>query len=176
MSFLPDNYQPPESNSNYFKLQKGDNKFRFLTSPIIGWVGWVEAEGKKKPIRAKKKEELPTYASNVKFFWSAVILDHATKSIKVFEITQRTIQAAIEDYYAMEDWGNPLEYDLNIKKKGDGMETEYSIAPSPKKEIDKNYYDEAKKINLNALYEGGDPFKQDVDAEFDPDGLDKMDL
>lgn len=160
MSFLPPNYEAPVANSNYMRLQKGDNKFRFLTSPIIGYEFWTEEEGKRKPNRVRTIQELPTaFKSDFKFFWAAVVLDYTTGAIKILEITQRTIQAAIEDMCASEDWGTPLDYDLTVKRTGEALDTEYSVIPSPKKPVDTELVKEANKINLEALYEGKDPWE-----------------
>jgi len=39
-----------------------------------------------------------------------------------------------------------------------GMETEYNVMPEPKTPIDEEIIEESKKINLEALYDGADPF------------------
>ena len=38
MDFLPDNYEAPQGGGGYMKFQKGDNKFRIVGKPIIGWL------------------------------------------------------------------------------------------------------------------------------------------
>lgn len=47
-----------------------------------------------------------------------------------------------------EDWGDPEEYDITIKRTGSGLETEYNIAPSPKKAIEPAKRAEVEAINL----------------------------
>ncbi len=39
------------------------------------------------------------------------------------------------DLYSNEDRGDPKEYDITINKTGDGMDTKYTLQPSPKKEL-----------------------------------------
>ncbi len=161
MTFLPKGYVAPEPHSNYLKFQEGDTRFRFLTDPIMGWVYWVEGDDKKAPHRVRTAEEIPAAYKNskdTKFFWAAVVLDYRTGALKILEITQRTIQGPIEDLCANEDWGSPLEYDLTVKKTGESLKTEYNVMPSPKKPVDPSLTKQAKEIDLEVLYEGGDPF------------------
>lgn len=160
-TFLPPDYTPPASNSGYLKFQKGKNKFRFLSSPITGWVYFVKGDdGKTYVHRVKPTEDAPEAHLKAKHFWSAVVFDYATKSVKILEITQKTIQGGIMSLIQDESWGSPLEYDICITKTGDGMETEYQVVPQPKTEVPKEILKEAKKINLEALYEGKDPFTE----------------
>jgi hypothetical protein len=40
-SFLPDNYErPAASGGNYAKLEDGQNRFRFLSPAVVGWLYW----------------------------------------------------------------------------------------------------------------------------------------
>lgn len=54
----------------------------------------------------------------------------------------------IFDLTENEDWGNPEDYSITIKRTGSGLETEYSIAPSPKKKLDDDKIAEVESINL----------------------------
>ena len=51
MTFLNKDYEVPKSNSNYTKLQDGENTFRVLGSAIVGWQYWTKD---KKPVRQKE--------------------------------------------------------------------------------------------------------------------------
>lgn len=68
--------------------------------------------------------------------------------------------SAIKNLARDEDWGFPLEYDLTITKTGEKLKTEYTVTPSPKKPFPPELYAGymAMNININALYDGGDPF------------------
>lgn len=71
------------------------------------------------------------------------------------EITQKTIQDAIEAYVENPKWGDPTKYDLVVKATGDGLEREYTTiaephSPAPEADI--------QKINLDALFFSEDPF------------------
>ena len=155
--FLPQSYEVPQSAGGYMKFQQGENKFRILSKPIIGWLDWKD----KVPHRFgyKNKPEKPMTDQAIKHFWAMIVFDYSDKTIKILEITQSTIQKAISDLASNEDWGSPHAYDLKVTKKGQEKQTEYAVMPSPKKDLS----DEIKKaaldkpINLEALYKNADP-------------------
>jgi len=156
--FLPEDYEAPEGGGNYMKLQEGENKFRILSKPIVGWLDWKD----KKPYRftMKNKPEKPMDKNPIKHFWAFVVWNNATESIQILEITQQTIQAAITNLSKDEEWGAPFHYDIKITKKGKDLDTKYSVTPSPKKpltdEIIKAGLD--KPCYLEALFSGADPW------------------
>ncbi len=158
MSFLPDSYETPQGSGSYMKFQQGENKFRILSKPIIGWLDWKD----KVPFRFtfKNKPEKPLTDQPIKHFWSMIVWDYSDSSIKILEITQATIQKAIEALAKDEDWGSPHEYDIKIVKTGQDKNTEYRVNPSPKKQLaeEVKVAAKAKPINLDALYKNADPF------------------
>lgn len=158
--FLPEDYVQPKSNSDYMKFELGENKFRILSKPIIGWSDWSKD---KKPLRfpVKKKPSSPVDPSSpIKFFWAMIVWNYNENKIQILEITQIGIQSSIEALAKDPDWGTPNLYDIKVTKKGKSKQTEYSVTPSPKKDISadilKAFKD--KPIYLNALYEENDPF------------------
>jgi len=161
--FLPNDYKQPQGNSKYLRLTQGDNKFRILSDSIVGYVDWKEADGSRKPIRTKEIQPAFDQKKQPKHFWSFVVWDYADDSIKILELTQRTIQDAIIDLYKDDNWGDPKGFDITIKRTGEKMETKYSVIPTPPKDLSEEVetaYTEAN-INLEALFEGGDPFTQE---------------
>lgn len=161
--FLPADYKIPVSGGKYFKPQDGKNKLRILTSPILGTVGWDKSGLKPAPVRCRMKEKLPDGLESPKHFWAMVVFDYADSSVKIWEITQQTIQKAIRELATDEDWGSPVEYDLTVTRTGSGMETEYMVNPTPKKALSNEAQVAFKSmtINLEALYAGDDPFGDD---------------
>jgi hypothetical protein len=161
MDFLPQGYAGvPKTNSKYLKFIEGNNKFRILSSAITGFIDWTED---KKPLRTREyPKQLVNAAKPAKHFWAFVVFDYLSSEVKILEITQATVQTAIFDLHADPNWGNPQNFDLTVKKTGKDMETKYSVIPTPpmplKPEIKQLY--EGLNINLNALYEGLDPFTQ----------------
>ena len=66
----------------------------------------------------------------------------------------------IKAYVDNVKWGSPTEYDMTVSKSGEGLETRYEVMANPKEELQKEIQDEygSKKINLEALFTGGNPF------------------
>lgn len=163
--FFPSDYKLPQTGVGYMKLVQGDNVFRVLSSPIIGWEDWDD----KKPIRFRMNEK-PASSINpkqpIKHFWAMAVWNYSTKAVEILEITQKTIQGAIKTLVDDEDWGKPQEYDIKIVREGEGMETNYSVNPKPKKEVSAEIKEafSKKKINLDALFSGANPFEEAVDT------------
>jgi hypothetical protein len=99
-------------------------------------------------------------AKPMKHFWAFVVWNVNEEQIQIMHITQATIRSCIESLSKDQDWGSPFEYDIKINKKGEKMETEYTVNPAPHKpvspEILKSFKD--RPIQLEALFESLDPF------------------
>jgi hypothetical protein len=161
MNFLPTNYTTPKSSNSYMKLQDGDNKFRILSQPIIGWEDWDD----KKPVRFRFNEKplKPIDPKKpVKHFWAFIVWNYMEEKIQILQVTQATIRNCIESLCKDQDWGAPYFYDIKILKKGEGKDTAYMVNPLPHKPVDpaikKAFYE--KRCNLDALFEGLDPFAE----------------
>lgn len=175
--FLPSDYKEPVM-SNYMSFEQGENKFRVLSKPIIGWEYWVDVfengkqvfqngKPKRTPVRVRQLNEVPMEFQNSpdrqkqpKHFWAMVVWNYGAERIQVLEITQKRIRESLKTLFADPDWGAPFGYDIAIKKEGEGLSTEYQTNPKPKKELDSEIsklYRESN-VNLEALFEGADPF------------------
>lgn len=156
--FLPTDYEAPSGNSSYMKIQDGENKFRILSKPIIGWLDWKDKVPHR--FRFKEKPEKPLDKGPIKHFWAFLVWNYSEQSVQILEITQATIQKAIQDLSKDDEWGAPFFYDLKVTRKGKDLDTTYSITPSPKKDL----MDEIKKAALekpaylDALFDGKDPW------------------
>lgn len=157
--FLPSDYEAPVSGSNFTKLQEGDNKFRILSKPVIGWVSW-DNDKKVHRFAYKAKPDKPLGKDPIRHFWAFIVWNYSANAVQVFEVTQQTIQQQIQNLSKNEDWGAPYNYDLTISKKGKDKETKYHVTPSPKKKINDDVYKAAleKPVNLEALFSDSDPF------------------
>ena len=165
--FLPTSYEVPSSQSNYMKWAEGDNRFRILSSPIIGWEAWEDLpDGKRKPIRTTVDKpftvdqvEDPT---TIKHFWAMAVWDYQEEKIRILEITQKGIQRTLRALSKDPDWGTPVQtYDIVVTRKGKTLnDTEYSVLPKPAKKLDEGILQMYKDmtIDLTALYRGEDPF------------------
>lgn len=189
MSFLPEGYKEPVT-SNYMSLEEGDNTIRILTSAITGFEYWIDEKKEDGsvggvPKRVKSEEEIPpglTYSEGKfgpqepKFFWAFVVYNFRDERVQVLQIHQASIRKAILPIVQNKKWGDPKEYNLVITKTKDGGKTTYSVTPEPKEKLDKSITDrfESMNIDLNALYEGKDPFgksepeNEDIDPESVP--------
>lgn len=169
-TFLPDNYEVPGGNGGRFmRLKTGENRFRKLANStprgaITGYVVWVEEYGNRKAKRYRTLEEIPQEylksGDKPKHFWAMKVIDWSDRQIKVLELTQVTIQKDILKLTQNAKWGNPEGYDMNVTKTGEGKDTRYSTMPEPKSELDEDIVelDKNTPCNLNALFDGGDPF------------------
>lgn len=163
-TFLPKDYQVPKESSKYMKFKQGANKFRILSSPILGQEAWTNDN---KPVRVKMGETMPKdnlkADRKIKHFWAMPVYNYDENKVQILELTQVSLQEIIRDYAANEDWGTPLAYDLTITKKGEKLDTEYSVIASPKKEpsvIISEMWAEVKikGFDLTKLFTNEDPF------------------
>lgn len=175
MSFLPKGYQVPEKPKKYIKpsdLEGTNNKFRALSSAIMGYVWFVD----KKPTRIRMGESLPlgqiplkkdTNDLDYAHFWSFVVWNYQAEMIQIMEIKQASIQKELTKYIKDEDYGDLTGYDFVLERTGTGLDTRYAVTVKPPKvvsaEIAKEYANA--EINLDALYDGADPFNQEGEVK-----------
>lgn len=171
--FLPDSYEVPQKSGNYMKLKDGENRFRILTSPILGYEWWEQDGESRKPVRVRMNTPIVTTpeSEKAKHFWAMAVYNYRDEAIQILEITQATIQKAIKALAKDSDWGSPLGYDLVVTRSGKELNTEYTVQPKPAKELDKVVAEKFKatKIRLEALYDGEDPFASEIDVNDVPD-------
>ena len=168
-----DNQLLNDTGSNYMKFVKGENKFRIMSSPITGWEWWeTTKEGKRTPkrVRINEKIDISTLEDpdSIKRFWAMVVWNYSVSKVQILEITQKGIQKSLTSLSGDEDWGSPVDsYDVVVTRTGDGLETEYEVKPKPATKTIQEIADAIKgtSINLEALYDGEDPF---VSTKEDP--------
>lgn len=173
MVFLPPNYEDskPKAGGGYLKFEKGETRFRFLTSPIVGYLAWKD----RKPYRIRLDESFterfgftpPSEGQErSKLFWAATVWNEKEKRVQILEIALATVQEPIEALAKDADWGDPLNYDIKVTKTGEGKETKYAVNPVPAKELSaeaKEAFAESN-INLDALFSGGNPFQKSEES------------
>ncbi len=159
MTFLEPTYEKPGRGNKYFKFIQGDNTFRVLSPAITGWEDWTPD---KKPVRTKDKPQFPIVEGKYpKHFWAFAVFDYKDTSIKLMQITQAGIQDELYNLVTNKDWGDPKNYDVTIKRTGEGMDTKYSVIPSPPSVLGADIvalYSKTK-VTLEKLFENGDPFE-----------------
>jgi len=161
--FLPEGYEAPaKTGGNYFKFQDGPNKFRVLSSAIVGALYWNEEN---KPVRLRKSpDEAPAdmrQGDKLKHFWAFAVWSYRDNAIQIMEVTQASIREQIQALVDSEEWGDPKGYDITVTRSGQKLETSYSVQPSPHKAMPSQAHDDllVTTINLEALFENGDPFE-----------------
>lgn len=164
--FLPEDYKEPVTDKPYLNLKDYTQvTFRILGPAITGWEYWNTDN---KPVRSRSEftempqdiKTEPGKPPKISFFWIMPVWNYDTEKVQVMEITQKTIRSAILELIDNKKWGDVKGYDLTINKKGKGLETEYSVIPSPHSDLPKEAVEAFKEssINLEAMYEGGNPF------------------
>lgn len=168
-SFLPTGYVPPVDNK-YMKWQQGENRFRIMSSPILGYEWWTDGEdGARKPNRIPMGGQVPSDQNpeEIRHFWAMIVWNYQDKRIQILEITQRGIQKTLYAIARDEEWGTPVDkYDISVVRSGTTKEdTRYEVVPKPPKPTDLAITEEFKNtpISLTALFEGKDPFVQKIE-------------
>lgn len=186
-NFLPDSYKIPDT-SNYMKFKEGENTFRVLSPAITGFEYW---NNQNKPVRSQTPwHTLPAdirYKDDgtpepVKHFWAFVVWNYDSNIVQILEIVQKSVQSQLKALVENKKWGDPTQYDITVTRTGSGFDTEYMVTPNPKTEMPKEALGiyTAKKIALEALYTGGDPFgtktTQDIRENASKDAPDPVDI
>jgi len=131
-------------------------------------MGFVYWRSDNKPVRLyEEPQDRPgdmREGDKLKFFWAFAVWSYREGKVQVLEITQSTIIEQIKGLIFNADWGDPKDYDFTVTKRGEKLDTEYTVQPSPQKPLtaaQMKAYREAR-VNLEALFSGGDPFGDSV--------------
>lgn len=113
----------------WFNLKDGENAdVRILTpNPKQVWVHRIVVNGKRYPAvcfglsncpapHEKGKNATPRYAF--------VVLDRRDKAVKIWEMNTRTFKVLLA---IVTKKGDPMGYDLNVSRVGNGTDTQYPI-------------------------------------------------
>lgn len=171
------------SESGYMSFEEGDNRFRILGSfredtAIRGTSYWKTIDGKRRPVRLKPNVPVPMHELEMnkfgemerpKHFWALPVWNYQEEKVQILEIDQKTILEVIKKQIDNPKWGDPRGYDFIVTRTEEKGKTKYSVTNDPKEDLDpgilKTYQD--MQINMQALYEGGDPFSVGKEAEGD---------
>ena len=121
---LPQDYEIPSSGSGglFAKLEPGENRFRFLDEPVMGYIYWINKSG----FRVKKPSDVPT-GEKSKHFWNMPVW--IDDEVKYMEIDKATVLKDLAALDSNKEWGNLLEYDVIVTRSGEMMDTKYNTNP-----------------------------------------------
>lgn len=176
MSSIPKNVQIPKSQGQFARLQDGKNRYRVLSDIVTGWEGWKDNKpfrhgGDVCRIKPEQVDENRDGRPNINYFWGIAVYDVANQSIKVLQITQRTIMAAMKNFEDSPDWGDLKGYDIEIIKLKAGDKISYTVVAIPPKPLSddvRKLYSETK-VDLDAIFAGKYPM--DGGSETKADGI-----
>lgn len=128
-------YTVPVGESQFLKTTVGDNKIRLCSMPIEIVTHPVK-DGGKTSFFDCAGEGCEHCKKNVKKQYRYAYLCISRKDGKpyVFE-APLTVFKQILQYATDKEYGNPMDYDLNVKKEGDGLQTVYTVIGYPKKPL-----------------------------------------
>lgn len=87
---------------------------------------------------------------STKFAWT--VWNRGEKKAQVFN-GGKSIYNQIADL--VEEWGEPTEFDITVKRTGQMLETRYSVTPAPKSvDLTKDEQDECDKVDLLKAVKG----------------------
>lgn len=136
-AWFPEGYDVPVAESNFMNLEDGDNTFRILSKPVMGYEYWdTENKPHRSPTNwetqpADIRIEKDGKPSKIKHFWNFLVFDYKTNAIKTYEVTQTTIMKALKALIENPKWGSPTKYDITINKTGKELLTKYAVVPNP---------------------------------------------
>jgi hypothetical protein len=78
-------------------------------------------------------------------------LNRVTFSSSAITKSQRGVEFGLVVASAIhsDDWGDPLGYSITVNRKGEGLETEYSVVPSPAQTTPANILEVYKEKPIN---------------------------
>jgi len=90
--FFPNQDYTIPTSSKYMRLVEGKNKFRVLSSAIVGWEYWNIQD---KPVRQQEPfEDMPEDIKHdkdgrvsIKHFWAFVVWNYQEKKVQILELT-----------------------------------------------------------------------------------------
>ncbi len=163
MSFINEAFlESGTTESRYFRPVKNKpNKVRILSErPTLGYLQWTE-DGKpvRWPYNGSKPQANYQAESKPRKFMACAVWNYDAETVQVWEITQKSIMDALAAITNDSDFGHPNNFDLKITRTGEGLETQYGVIPISTP-LDSNLEPLLANpgVNLEALFEGEDPF------------------
>lgn len=158
------------SKIDYLKLTNGSNVVRILTKPFQYSVHLYKAHINDdgfgtRIVACEGSDPLVEAGSKPKKRWLLGIIDRKTNSYKVIDIST-TVFKSIQELVRDSDWGDPSQYDVDIKVDNRGGPTGYySVIAKPKKPLTAEDLEIKQTIDLDALKQRSSPLSYDKALE-----------
>lgn len=162
------NYIEPKSKSKYLKLCEGCHVFRILTKKedvVSYFTAYEDSENGEKiklVLPDDGQGETPPGYKNV---WAFVVYNIDAETVQIAEFGQKAIKDylhAIAGGKIKNDW---TKFNLQITRSGQLLDTKYTIISDDTsfltEEANVQIAEELKKINLNSMTKGENPFVED---------------
>ena len=169
---LEPDYVDPSKIGVYLKLSANQKcvvrilgSFKDKKLAVRGWEGWVNqmdnfGEEVRRPQRVGINDKASLQragAEDIKFFWALAVYNRTLGAVQCWQINQVSNRERIEDL--VDTYGNPKDFDIMIKRKGDGMLTKYTLEKVDSSDDDTATAHSALEestIDLRQLFVGGD--------------------
>ena len=151
---LPSDYEMPSSGNGglFAKFQPGENRFRILDAPVMGYIYWQENT----PVRVPSVSDVPSGEKPKHFWHMPVWMDD---EVKLLDCDKQTVLKDLKRLDDSKEWGNLLHYDVIVNRDGQMMDTTYSVQPCPKADLSEEgaeaWVEFKKTFDKEAIFEGG---------------------
>ena len=136
MGLLEASYEVPSGGeSRFMRLEAGENRFRILDTPNMGYQYFED----NKCIKIAEKNQAADGIDDLKHFWDMPVWSNG--KVTILTITQKTIQNALASLDGSAEWSNLNEYDVIITKSGQSLDTKYQTTPCPRAALSKEAKD-----------------------------------
>lgn len=156
--------QPQKQGSykdTFLALEDGDNIVRLLTKPFEFLVHKYKAHEKDPGFGSRVLSSAPLYGEDSdpliskglkpKRRWLVGVVDRKTQSYKILDLSVSVFKS-IQELVRDEDWGDPKQYDINIKVDRNGGATGYyTVIPRSKKPLSAADLELSNQVDLDDL-------------------------
>lgn len=125
-------YEVPKGESNYLKMEDGDNRIRLTSKPIELKLHEVRGVKFSTVLCQGENCELCAKGDKIKYKYAYVVLSRKDGKAYVYE-APITVFRQIVAFATDPEYGSPEEYDLTIKMSGQKPNITYQVIASPKK-------------------------------------------
>lgn len=148
--------------SPFLKFEEGKTKVRIISDSFtLGWEGWYQ----NKPVRVSPNETLKPAEKKLldkqksqkdgseypkyKQFAACLVWNYKLNAVQIWQFSQQSVTKQIMALKSNPDWGDLGSFDITVERKGLGLDTEYTITPSPKKPVSKEVENAKSETTLN---------------------------